>query len=216
MTDTRTDDAGEPRVALLVDVVSSRSATRPALHQAILEAAAEANRHPALTDPLRPTVGDELQGVYTSVGGALAASYILRLSLAPRWDVRFGVGGGAVHVIDRERGIQDGSAWWHAREAIDWVKALARRKGHASARTAIRDGRSVAIPQADALARLVDAQLARLRPGALSTLRGMWQGLDNAEIAEREGITASANSQRVIGNDLRPLLEAMTALCTLP
>ena len=119
-------------------------------------------------------------------------------------------------MIDPERDIQDGAGWWLAREAVDWVAAQAQRKGFASARTAIRDGRPGAIPQADALVRLVDSRLAQLSDAALGTLAGLWAGLDNAAIARREGITPSANSQRVLGNDLRPLVEAMAALSTLP
>lgn len=202
--------------ALLVDVVESRSADRGALHTAVLAAVEATNVAVAGTHPLHPTVGDELQGVYPTLGAALAASYSLRLELAPRWDVRFGIGGGEVLIVDAARGIQDGSAWWNAREAIDWVKEHSQRKGHESARTAIRDGRPTATPSADAVSRLVDAHLARLRDGAIGTLRGMLKGLDNAAIAAAEGISESANSQRVLNNELRPLLDAMEALSSLP
>ena len=44
----------------------------------------------------------------------------------------------------------------------------------------------------------------------------MLKGLDNAAIAAAEGISESANSQRVLNNDLRPLLDAMEALSSLP
>ena len=79
-----------------------------------------------------------------------------------------------------------------------------------------RDERPEATAPSDALSRLVDVHLAGLRPGALATLRGMLDGLDNAAIAEREGISASANSQRVRNNGLRPLADAMHALGQLP
>lgn len=202
--------------ALLVDVVASRSADRDALHRDLLAAAESVSGAVAATDPLRPTVGDELQGVYATVGEALLASYLFRLELAPTWDVRFGIGGGEVRTVDDERGIQDGSAWWLAREAIDWVKEQSQKKGHESARTAIRDERPEAVASTDALTRLIDAHLARLRDGALGTLRGMLKGLDNAEIAKIEGISESGNSQRVLNNDLRPLADAIQALATLP
>lgn len=203
-------------VALLADLVASRTADRTRLHDAVIEAAATVNDRVSSVDQLRPTVGDELQGVYATLGDALAASFTLRFSLAPEWDVRFGIGGGQVRTVDPELRIQDGSAWWLAREAIDWVHAFADVKGHGSARTAIRDERAEATPQADALVRLIDAHFARLRDGAVNTFGGMWAGLDNAAIAQREGISESANSQRVINNDLRPLLDAMSTLITLP
>ena len=205
-----------PVVALLVDIVASRTAPRDALHADVLRAVTATNTSVAAVHDLRPTVGDELQGVYPSLGAALTAGFSLRLSLAPRWDARCGLGGGQVVVVDEARGIQDGSAWWQAREAIDWVKGQAAKPGYETVRTAIRDERAAATPAADALSRLVDAHLGRLRPGTLATLRGMLDGLDNAEIAEREGISESANSQRVRNNDLRPLMDAILALGRLP
>lgn len=203
-------------VALLVDVVGSRAGQRTALHRALLAAAAKTNTRWPTDKQLHPTVADELQGVYPSLGAALGACYTLRLELLPEWEVRCGIGGGQIVIVDAELDIQDGSGWWRAREAIDWVAEQARRKGHASARTAIRDGRDMAIAQVDPLCRLVDSRLAGLGEGALGSLRGLWEGLDNTAIADREGISASANSQRVIGNELRPLAEAMAALSTLP
>lgn len=204
------------RVALLVDVVASRSGDRRALHRTLLSAAEATNARWPGEQPLHPTVADEMQGVYPTLGAALGAAFTLRLILLPQRDVRCGLGGGEVTVIDPDLDIQDGAGWWLARDAIDWVAGQAQRKGYASARTAIRDERPVAIPQADALVRLVDSRLAQLSDAALGTLAGLWAGLDNAAIAQREGITASANSQRVLGNDLRPLVEAMAALSTLP
>lgn len=205
-----------PVVALLVDIVASRTAQRDALHADVLRAVAGVNAAVEPLHELRPTVGDELQGVYPSLGAALTAGFSLRLALAPRWDARCGLGGGQVVVVDEARGIQDGSAWWQAREAIDWVKGQAAKPGYEAVRTAVRDERATATPSADAVSRLIDAHLGRLRPGALSTLRGMLDGLDNAEIAEREGISESANSQRVRNNDLRPLMDAILALGRLP
>lgn len=201
-------------VALLVDVVSSRTAARRDLHAALRAGADEVNRDVEALSPLRTTVGDEMQGVYPTLGDALRASIWLRLELAPTWDVRCGIGGGEVTEVGD--GIQDGSAWWRAREAIDWVKALAAKPGHASARTAIRDGRANAMPVADAMARLVDAHVARLRPGALASLHGLLRGHDNAAVAAAQGITASANSQRIANNGLRPLADAIAALGRLP
>ena len=203
-------------VAMLVDVVGSRSSARQELHRATLVAVDDVNAHVAHLDPLRVTVGDELQGVYRSLGEALTASWWLRLTLTGTADLRVGLGGGQVRVIDAERGIQDGTAWWLAREAIDGVEELAEETGYGSARTAIRDDRSHATPAADALVRLVDAHLGRLRDGSRRSLHGLLAGLDNAAVAEREGITASANSQRVSRGDLRILADSMTALGRLP
>lgn len=204
------------QVAVLVDVVSSRRGDRGAQHRAILSAIDAVNDAVPAVDPLHPTVGDEFQGVYPTLGAALAAVFRLRLIVAPHIELRAGIGGGEVAVIDAERGIQDGSAWWLAREAIDAVEHLATRAGYRSARIGVRDSRQAATPHVEAMSLLVDSAIHRLRPGVTDSLLGLVDGTDNAEVARRQGITASANSQRIAGNDLRILADALRALSDLP
>lgn len=196
-------------VALLGDLVDSRHSDRPAAHAALVDAIEQANAKVPQLDALRVTVGDELQGVYETLDGALRAAYALRLAVAPEVDLRAGIGIGEVKVIDAERGIQDGSAWWRAREAIDAVRDRASDAGYRGTRTAVV---GVEEPLLEATVGLIDAHLSGLRGGTVGTLRGLLEGLSNAEIAEREGISESANSQRVANNDLRPLADAIRAL----
>lgn len=203
-------------VALLGDLVGSRSTARPQVHAALLTSIDHTNASVPHLHPLRVTVGDEVQGVYGSMGDALRASMVLRNALFATADMRFGIGGGDVRVIDEDRGIQDGNAWWLAREAIDFVEDLAAQPGYGGTRTAIRDQRTHALPTTDALVRLVDAQVSGLRGGARRSLIGMLAGLDNAEVARKEGISDSANSQRVRNNELRVLADAIAALHVLP
>lgn len=202
-------------VAVLIDVVSSRHADRIRQHADLLSAIEAVNAAVPALDDLRPTTGDEFQGVYPTLGAALNALYRLRLLVSPATDLRAGLGGGEVRVIDAERGIQDGTAWWLARAAIDAAKELAEAPGYRGARTAIRDRRSVALPQAEAWARLIDSALHGLRPGVAATLLGLLDGDSNAETARRHGISPSANSQRVANNDLRLLADAIGALAEL-
>lgn len=211
----RTMKAETECVALLVDVVGSRSSQRSSLHSRLLAAADTTNERVPALDDLRVTVGDELQGVYPSLGDAIRASHTFRNLLHPDADVWVGLGGGIVEVIDADRGIQDGSAWWNARESLDFVKQLADEPGHASARTAVRDDRAAATPCVDASLRLVDAHLASLRDGSRRSLIGLLDGQDNATVAAAEGISPSANSQRVNSGGLRPLADAIQALHTL-
>lgn len=203
-------------VALLADMVASRETDRPASHQATLTAIERVNAKVPQLDVLRVTVGDELQGVYATLGDALAASFALRHELVGRVDLRFGFGGGEVRVLDAERGIQDGSAWLLAREAVESVERRAGEAGLGGLRTAIRDARDVASPVAEPLSQLVDAHLARLKEGPRATLTALLEGLDNQDAARRLGISPSANSQRVTNNDLRPLAAAIRALEALP
>ncbi|UQN15297.1 SatD family protein [Gulosibacter sp. ACHW.36C] len=198
-------------VALLVDIVDSRGSDRSTTHAAILAALPELDSEAAL-EPVHPTVGDELQGIFRTLGAALTASYHLRLLLDGAVELRFGLGGGEVRVIDEQRNIQDGSAWWRAREAIEAVETLESDPQYPGIRTGIVDGRSESNSLAPATAQLVDAQLARLRVGARHSLRLLLDGLDNQRAAEAIGISASANSQRVRTNQLRILADTMLEL----
>jgi hypothetical protein len=203
-------------VALLGDLVGSREADRPSAHAAVLRAIEEANAKVPQLDVLRVTVGDELQGVYATLGGAFAASFLLRNALAGRVDVRFGFGGGEVRVVDAERGIQDGSAWLLARQAIESAEARSREAGYGGIRTAVTDARPVASPFAEPVSQLVDAHLHRLKEGPRATLTALLADIDNQAAASQLGISPSANSQRIVNNDLRPLAAAIRALQSLP
>ncbi|MGO1489549.1 MAG: SatD family protein [Arachnia sp.] len=203
-------------VALLGDLVGSRDSRRDLVHDALLEALRHTNEQVHHLDDLRVTVGDEIQGVYETLGGALEAASLVSDELFGIADMRFGVGGGDIRIIDAERGIQDGNAWWLAREAIDFAEDLSRQSGYEGVRTAIRDQRPISTPAADALVRLVDIHVAGLKGGARRSLIGLLRGLENAEVARTEGISASANTQRVKNNDLRVLADALVALRSLP
>lgn len=203
-------------IALLADIVDSRGGDRPATHEAVLAAVEKTNANVSQLDPLRVTIGDELQGVYATPGDAFAAAFALREALAGDVELRFGLGGGEVRIIDADRGIQDGSAWIAARAAIEAAEERSRQPGLAGARTGlvgIEDGDTGPIA---ALSTLVDAHLARLGDGPRATLRHLRAGDSNAAAAKALGISASANSQRVANNDLRPLAQAIEALVRLP
>ena len=203
-------------VALLGDVVRSRSSDRAHVHRALLAAIDSCNKaHPPL-DPLRVTVGDEVQGVYATLGQAVAVMLRLRDELLGIAEVRCGLGGGEVQIIDAKRGIQDGSAWWRAREAIERAETLSRQPGNRTSRTALIDARAVANPLVDPTLRVIDAQLAALSPGARRSWVHLRAGLDNATAAKLEGVTPSANSQRINDHGLRPLAALINALTELP
>lgn len=200
-------------VALLADIVGSRTVDRAKAHAELLHAIRLTNDNVAQLDPLRVTVGDELQGVYPTMGQAFRAIFSLRAHSSV--ELRFGLGGGTVRIIDGPRGIQDGSAWVRARGAIERAEWLAAQPGYRGVRTAIDDARTVANPLVGPLSQLADAQLARLSPGATESLYGLLAGESNADVARRLGISPSANSQRVATNALRPLAAAIESLFLL-
>ena len=95
-----------------------------------------ARPRPLLASPLRVTAGDEYQGTFTTLGGALRATRWLRLALLPDVDVRHGLGWGPVELLDEEPRIEDGPGWWVARDAVVAVEEEAARAGHRRRRTA--------------------------------------------------------------------------------
>ena len=194
-------------VALLGDVVRSRDSDRTRVHEALLKAIATCNKaHPPL-DPLRVTVGDEIQGVYATLGQAVAAMLMLRDELLGTAEVRCGLGGGDVHVIAAKRGLNDGTVGW---------RALSRQPGNRTSRTALIDTRAVANPLTDPALRMVDAALASLNPGARRSWVHLRAGKDNATAAKLERITPSANHQRINDHGLRPLACLVETLVALP
>ncbi|EPH14773.1 MULTISPECIES: SatD family protein [Dermabacter] len=216
-------------VAVIGDIVNSRDHNRTALHEH-LTSALNAIQTPS-HERLHPTVGDEIQGVFATHGDALRATHILRLHLREHdIDIRFGIGAGEIRIIDEGAGIQDGSAWWAAREALERTEELAQTSGFSGIRTGLSaatsentksDGRRATVgtqapqghdtPPPEALCHLIDAHVSALKGGACGSLRGILEGESNGDTAARLGISPSANTQRIMRNDLRPLAEAMRA-----
>ena len=182
---------------LIGDVVGSRSlADRAGVHR-LLNQALNAVADTAV-DPPAFTVGDEFQGAYPSVGLAIDAALSLRLAVAPEIDVRFGIGWGAVTMLDETAGIQDGPGWWAAREAIEWTASAQRQPGLALVRTSFRaagDTRTdVDAINAALLCR--DHLLGSLDDRSTRIVKALLNNRTKKDIAAAEGISPSAVSQR--------------------
>lgn len=201
-------------VALLADLVGSRAASdRAALHRRVTDALGRANARFAPLDALHVTVGDEFQGLFATLGEALGASYLLRLTLGADDDVRFGLGRGRVQVIDADHNVQDGSAWWAARAAIEQVELRARgahrvlRTGLAAAPDAEAPG-----PALVAAVEATDALLAGLDASGRVILSALLAGRTQAEAADDLGVSRSAVSQRVARGGIAVLADTITRL----
>jgi SatD family (SatD) len=196
------------RAAVIGDVVASRRAPdRRALHRHLGAALADTG--------FAFTVGDEFQGSLPTVGAAIDAALTVRLAVAPDIDIRFGIGWGAVTVLDRETGIQDGPGWWAAREAIEWTAAAQRQPGLTRVRTSYRAAEESAGPDADSVnAALLcrDHLLGSLDDRSLRILKGLMHDRTKKDIAAAEDISASAVSQRAGRDGLDLLMLAATYL----
>lgn len=122
------------RYAVIADIVGSRTLTNRADAQRIFEAALErASEGLALLQAPYPTVGDEFQAVAYTLEDALLLTLRAQLLLPSQLQLRFGIGAGRIEEfasgVHRQapahgRGadsvaLQDGSAWWAARAAIN-------------------------------------------------------------------------------------------------
>lgn len=187
-------------IVVIGDVVGSRTvADRVALHERLSRVLDEVNLR-WRTD-LRITVGDEYQGTASSLGDATALTLAVRVALLPAYDVRHGIGRGVTAVLDPARAIEDGPGWWAAREAIESVEELEASALTRAARTAYRpvgqDPADAAAPAVGAALLARDELVGRLDERSLSVLRGLLAGRTQRELADQEGVSASAVSQRV-------------------
>lgn len=212
---------------LIGDIVGSRAAAdRQRLHAAVDAALARVEALVPSTTGLRVTTGDEFQGSYRTLGEALDVALRVRLELLPEVDVRVGVGRGPVTALDPDRGIEDGPGWWAARAAVEAAEAEAERAPTRTLRTVYRHAPedAAAGPGADALEAAVNAALVcrdhlvgSTSDRSLRLLRGLMEPhTTQAELAEREGVSASAVSQRVRADGLGAVLAAHAHLRRLP
>ena len=197
MTKMKADASSDVRATLIGDVVGSRTvADRAGAHRALNDALREIAKD--AIDPPAFTVGDEFQGAFAGVGLAIAAALSLRLAVAPDVDVRFGIGWGAVTMLDEAAGIQDGPGWWAAREAIEWTASAQRRPGLALVRTSFRaDGDSRAdVDAVNAALFCRDHLLGSLDDRSTRIVKALLDNQTKKDIAATEGISPSAVSQR--------------------
>jgi hypothetical protein len=216
MSDMKADSS--PCV-VIGDIVGSRAAEdRQRVHDHLVAALATVRSVVPPERGMRVTVGDELQGVYRTLGEALQATFLLRLHCLPEVDVRLGIGRGEVTVLERARGVEDGPGWWAARDAVEAAEGSAGRAATRQLRTVYRS--TVPDPQQDAVnAALLcrDHLVGSVSERSVRLLRGLMEpGTTQAELAEREGISASAVSQRVRADGLGAILAAQELLRGLP
>jgi hypothetical protein len=205
------------RATLIGDVVGSRRASdRPALHRRVASALSQVAD--GAIDPPSFTVGDEFQGSYPTLGGAIDAALTVRLMLVPDVDVRFGLGWGAVTVLDADAGIQDGPGWWTAREAIQQTAEAQRQPGFTLVRTTFRATAETRTDTAAVNAALIcrDHLLGSLDERSLRIVRGLMTGRTKRELAAAEGISPSAVSQRASRDGLDLIVLASQYLRGLP
>lgn len=162
--------------------------------------------------PLAATIGDEFQGVYETVAAASTAALVVRLALPEQLDARAGLGVGAIQIVGQSAyGLtQDGPAWWSAREAVIGVKDDERRLPGLRTAVVHADGPVEQEKWMNGYLATRDAVVTRLDGRQRRLVLGVLQGVTRADLAEREGISASAVSQSLRRSGAVEVLHGVT------
>lgn len=190
-------------LALIVDIVGSRELDdRERAQSSIMHAFHRADEVFPADTPLWATVGDEFQALYADIGAALGATALARLVLPDGVDCRFGLGHGEVRditVADGGRPIQDGSAWWSAREAIETARRH-ESHGHPYLRTWFSSGADDPAHQVAAINAVLlqrDQAISRMKARERRLAAALLAGRPQHDIAREEGISQPAVSQNL-------------------
>lgn len=197
-------------VTLIGDIVDSKRQPDRRGTQALLIAAMQAtDRVVSSVQPLDVTVGDEFQAVYANVADAARAALLLRLTMLPAADTRYGLGRGEMTVFDASRRpvSQDGPAWWAARAAIDEADVLGRRPRSRHARTWLA-GAGADVGAVNAFLSCRDAIVHRMNARTVRLLQGALLGRSQDTMAELEGVRQPAVSQALSGSGAYAVLES--------
>lgn len=206
-------------VALVGDVVTSREiADQTALLRRLADDLARVAAEVEAAQPPGLAIGDEFQGLYDDLAGALEAALRLRLRVGIerdglRLDVRVGLGAGTVEVSGAAAlpAGQSGTAWWHARDAVDAAHELVERsQWPRSLRSVYRSGRD---DEGPVMAYLLcqDELLGRTDDRDRRILLGVLDGRPQAEIADGLGISQPAVTKRLHDHGLVAVVRALEA-----
>ena len=211
--------AGGSYAVFVADVIASRShADQPSLIAALTDALTWVNEQTDPVQPLAMTVGDEFQGAYRDLAGALDAALLTRLKLTTRYDIRIGLGWGEISSYDPERApmAQSGSAWWAAREAIDRVVEIGKKQQWPrSVRTLVAGAAEPTGGALNAFLLCRDAVLGRMDDKDLRITLGLFLGERQTDIAAELAITQPSVARRQMDNGASAVYQAHRAVKAL-
>ena len=212
--------------ALIADIIRSRELPdRRGAQHVIHETLDRAAEGLALTQRPYATVGDELQAVSTTLADALALTLRTHLLLPEGLGLRFGIGVGTISEVEGVAGrlIQDGSAWWAAREAIESAHRL-QDEGRAFVRTWLRihpdvvsgsgGGQSEREGLVNSVLILRDQAVFRFQSRQRRMMAGLLMGVTQVEVARQEKVSQQAVSEfaRSAGSSLLEVQKLLDGL----
>lgn len=188
------------RVGVITDIVRSRELSDRAGAQAAIRACFDrAHTVAPAVEPLWATAGDEFQSVYARVEDALVTTLLVRTLLPEGLDCRFGIGEGDIRRVEsgaNGHDIQDGPAWWNAREAITAVHAMQDR-GQAGLRTWFVGNDPAQQGLVNALLLGRDHVVSRMKSRERRLAAEYFAGRTQQAIAQSEKISQAAVSQNL-------------------
>src|SRR5699024_2043010 len=195
-------------VGIIADIVDSREMVdRSAGQRAITDAFAEAE---TAVSPIRPawaTVGDEFQVIVTTWQYSLRLTLRMQALLPDGIQLRYGIGAGQINTIEQgESGpIQDGTAWLHARAAIDEVEERQQRRDDVMSGFCSDDVDLATAVRTQLMVR--DHVLGRMKARERRLLSALLFGATQQEAARDERISQAAVSQTLHRSGAMALLE---------
>ncbi|MFE6997777.1 SatD family protein [Microbacterium sp. NPDC057659] len=206
-------------IAVIADIVGSRRLQdRAAAQQQLDDTIARVeSRHPLALRPLRPTVGDEQQGVYARLEDAMISLLLVQLALPEGLEFRFGLGVGEVHeVSSAHTELSDGTAWYAARDAIESVHE--RQRGMPGIRTWIvgaprqDEVMPSSIAASNAYLLLRDETVSRMSGRERRLTLGRLEGLSQQDLAAQEGVTQPSVSKALRASGANSLIAGLEQL----
>src|SRR5699024_214695 len=195
-------------VGIIADIVDSREMVdRSAGQRAITDAFAEAE---TAVSPIRPawaTVGDEFQVIVATWQDSLRLTLRMQALLPDGIQLRYGIGAGQINTIEQgESGpIQDGTAWLHARAAIDEVEERQQRRDDVMSGFCSDDVDLATAVRTQLMVR--DHVLGRMKARERRLLSALLFGATQQEAARDERISQAAVSQTLHRSGAMALLE---------
>lgn len=197
-------------IAIIGDLVESRKiADRLSVQQKYVGILSEMNEQYAslIVSRFAISLGDEFQGVLGSAQRIMEILNTISVRLYPQ-KIRFGIGVGKIVTdLEPDRSIgMDGSAFWRARSAIEYIHD---NNDYGVSRTYVlgADGLNTGLINSSLAAN--DFIFSRMTPAQMQTFQELikmgtaWSDFEQKQIAKRLNIAASSVFRRIKGSGLK-------------
>lgn len=200
-------------VGIIADIVGSRDLTdRTAAQGAIMNAFEQAEASVATIRQAWATVGDEFQLIAATWQDALRITMRVQLFLPEDLRLRFGIGVGQINTVDDgpTGPIQDGTAWWNARQAIETIEEQQQRREEILTGFLAEDSELTTAVTTQLVMR--DHIVARMKARERRLLAALLTGATQQDAARAEKVSQAAVSQALHRSGAMALLDADAAL----